>query len=76
MSQYGRYRSCSDGGASSENRRGLAYCSRSWGRLDSDIGETREYDEAHKWGTSGGLQGIVDGHVLSPTASTLGGWVG
>ena len=42
---------------------GLAYCSRSGDRLDSDICETREYGEAHKYGTSGGLRGIADGRV-------------
>ena len=36
------------GGARSDNRMGLAYCSRSWGRLDSGICEPCEYVEAHK----------------------------
>ena len=42
---------------------GLAYCFCSRGRLDSDICEQRKYDEAHKWGTSGGWRGIADGRV-------------
>jgi len=56
---------------------GLAYCSRSWGRWDSDICETHEYCEAHKWGTSGGLRGIVDGSVriFSSFYSGRFGWL-
>jgi len=42
---------------------GLAYCFCPWGRWDCDICETREYGEAHKWGTSGGLRRIIDGRV-------------
>jgi len=38
---------------------GLAYCSRSWGRLDSGICEPREYGEAHKWGTWGGWRSYL-----------------
>jgi len=48
MWQCGHHSSCSNGGAGSDNRMGLAYCSRSWGRLDSGICEPLEYDEAHK----------------------------
>jgi len=59
MWQCGHHRSCSNGGARSGNRMGLAYCCCPWGRWDSDICEPREYDEAHKWGTWGGWQGIV-----------------
>ena len=60
------------GGARSDNRMGLAYCSRSWGRLDSGICEPRGYDEAHKWGTWGGWRGIVDGHVRISSSSYTG----
>jgi len=63
MWQCGCYRSCSNGGAKSDNRTGLAYGFRPWGMRDSDIGEPREYDEAHRWGTWGGLSGISDERV-------------
>jgi len=48
------------GGGGSGNRTGLAYCSRSGGRLGSHICVPREYGEADKWGTSGGWQGIAE----------------
>jgi len=52
---------------------GLAYCSSSWGRLDSGICEPREYGEAHKWGTWGGWRGILMGVSVSPAVLALGG---
>jgi len=51
---------------------GLAYCCRSWGRLDSGICEPREYGEAHKWGMWGGRRGIVDGRVRISSSSYTG----
>jgi len=48
------------GGVRLDNRMGLAYCSRSEGRFDSDICEPREYGKSDKWGTLGGWQGIAD----------------
>ena len=73
MWQCGRYRSCSNMGARSGNRMGLAYGFRPWGRRDSDICEPREYDEPHKWGMSGGWRASLVGVSVSPTVSTLGG---
>jgi len=70
--QCGHHRSYSNGGARSDNRMGLAYCSRSWSRLDSGICEPREYDEARKWGTWGGRRGIVDGRVRISSSSYTG----
>jgi len=39
---------------------GLTYGSCSGGRLESDICEPCEYDEAHRWGMSGGLRGNAE----------------
>ena len=70
--QCGHYRSYSNGGARSDNRMGLAYCSRPWGMWDFDICEPREYGEAYKWGTWGGWRGIVDGRVRTSSSFYTG----
>jgi len=73
MWQCGHHRSYSNGGARSDNRMALAYCSRSWGRLDSGTCEPHEYGEAHKWGTWGGGGALLMGVSVSPAVLTLGG---